>query len=101
MPDTKGPPVYFIRKGPPVDGPGGHLAGVAEPGAQLHVQSGPHIGTYVNQGTKDAPIWRRYNEMIEAQQAARLAPQPAAPDALAARQAHRAELTRKVRERRR
>lgn len=50
---------YALRRGAPVDGPQGTLAGVAEPGAELFVQSGAHAGSWLNQGTKEAPIWRR------------------------------------------
>lgn len=53
-------PLYFIRRGQPVDGPQGTLAGIAEPGARLMShRAGSQGGSWVNQGTKQSPKWER------------------------------------------
>jgi hypothetical protein len=52
--------LYMMRKGhgAPRSGPGGTLAGVAEKGDRLDT---PGYGSYINNGTKDAPQWDRLN----------------------------------------
>lgn len=51
---------FTLRRGAPVDGPQGTLAGVAEPGARLIVQGGAHMGLWENTGSKATPVWQRW-----------------------------------------
>lgn len=55
-------PIYFRdgqRYGPPRSGPGGTLAGYAEPGARLEVCGIPDGGSFINRGSKAEPRWER------------------------------------------
>jgi hypothetical protein len=57
LPENK---LFLIRRGPPIDGPSGTLAGVAEYGDTVVSQKvGSQEGSWVNRGSKESPKWER------------------------------------------
>jgi hypothetical protein len=58
QPQRREPQQFYQQHGTPRNGPGGTLAGTAEPGDRLDV-GGETGGSFVNNGTKAVPMWQR------------------------------------------